>query len=202
MVDADLLTREFRALYGGHPRVFAAPGRVNLIGEHTDYNDGFVLPMAIERTTLVAARARSAAAGRLIRARSRNQDDAAEIDLEKPGVKRRGIWIDYVEGVARALEARGARLCGADLLIDSDVPLGAGLSSSAALEISVATALLALRVGSSIRGPLPRRGRRPSTSSESALAFGSCAGVSETGASSTTTPRSLRSRAPSPVGTY
>jgi galactokinase len=141
MLDVGPLVADFRAIYGSDPRLFAAPGRVNLIGEHTDYNDGFVLPLAIERETVVAARARD---DRRLVVRSRSEAAPAEIDLDRPGPKLRGVWYDYVEGVARALEATGLRLTGADLLVDSDVPLGAGLSSSAALEISIGKALAVL----------------------------------------------------------
>ncbi len=129
---------EFQKLYGREPRFFRAPGRVNLIGEHTDYNDGFVLPMAIEYETIVAAAVRE---DRKIRVRSVNLDEAGEIDLDAPEIARRGSWLDFVEGVARILERRGAKLRGVDLLIESSVPSGAGLSSSAALEISVGLAL-------------------------------------------------------------
>jgi galactokinase len=146
-VDPERLRADFRSLYPelrGEVRLFAAPGRVNLIGEHTDYNDGFVLPMAIERRTVVAARARD---DRMVRARSGSHGGEhvpVEIDLDRPGPPRRGGWIDYLEGVARALEGRGARLRGADFLVESDVPTGAGLSSSAALEVAVGQALLSI----------------------------------------------------------
>ncbi|MEJ7863075.1 MAG: galactokinase [Pyrinomonadaceae bacterium] len=132
------LRAAFQKLYGREPRFFRAPGRVNLIGEHTDYNDGFVLPMAIEYETIVAAAVRE---DRKIRVRSVNLDEAGEIDLDAPEIARRGSWLDFVEGVARILERRGAKLRGVDLLIESSVPSGAGLSSSAALEISVGLAL-------------------------------------------------------------
>jgi galactokinase len=128
-------------LYGSEPRLFSAPGRVNLIGEHTDYNDGFVLPMALERATVVAAAPRN---DRRVRVRSLSLHESAEFDLDQPGPTQRGIWLDYVEGVAQSLLERGARLRGADLMIDSDVPVGAGLSSSAALEVSVGLALLSI----------------------------------------------------------
>jgi galactokinase len=141
LIDADALRRAFRDLYGAQPRLFRAPGRVNLIGEHTDYNDGFVLPMAIDRETCVAAAARP---GRLVRVFSLNVGEHAEFDLDHPGARVRGIWLDYVEGVAHALERRGVRLGGADLAISSDVPVGAGLSSSAALEVSAGLALASL----------------------------------------------------------
>src|SRR5437867_2020524 len=138
-VDRDKVRRDFTWVYGTQPRLFRAPGRINLIGEHTDYNDGFVLPMAIDRETVVAATARD---DRLIRARSSTQGESIELDLDRPGSRRRGVWFDYVEGVAQALIARGSVLRGADLLIESSVPVGAGLSSSAALEVSIGFALL------------------------------------------------------------
>ena len=143
MVEADALREAFRRLFGGggEPRCFRAPGRVNLIGEHTDYNGGFVLPMAIDRGTTVAAAPRR---DRIVRAHSVNLDSTAEFDLERPGPPRRGVWFDYVEGVAQSLLRRGARLGGADLVIESDVPAGAGLSSSAALEVSTGMALAAV----------------------------------------------------------
>jgi len=140
-VDKDKLRSEFARLHGAQPRLFRAPGRINLIGEHTDYNDGFVLPMAIDRETVVAGAARD---DRLIRARSYSQGETVELNLDKPGSPRRGVWFDYVEGVAQALIARGKLLRGADLLIQSNVPAGAGLSSSAALEVSLGFALLAI----------------------------------------------------------
>jgi galactokinase len=140
LIEASALRLAFRRQFGREePRLFAAPGRVNLIGEHTDYNEGFVLPMAIDRTTVVAAKAND---GRRVRVHSLNLNETAEFDLDDAGPKRRGRWLDYVEGVAQALEARGLALRGADILLSSDVPVGAGLSSSAALEISVGSALL------------------------------------------------------------
>ena len=141
MIDRAELRRAFREHYGRAPRLFRAPGRVNLIGEHTDYNGGFVLPMALDRETVVAAAARADA---LVRVHSLGARESAEFDLASPGRPRRGHWLDYVEGVARALTGRGFRLAGAELMIASDVPAGAGLSSSAALEISAGLALAAL----------------------------------------------------------
>jgi galactokinase len=140
LIDASVIRVAFRGQFGaGEPRLYAAPGRVNLIGEHTDYNEGFVLPMAIDRATVAAARTNDS---RRVRVHSLNLSETAEFDLDNPGAKRRGIWLDYVEGVAQALKARGLMLRGADMLLASDVPVGAGLSSSAALEISVGSALL------------------------------------------------------------
>ena len=139
MIDASVLVAKFRQQYGCEPRLFHAPGRVNLIGEHTDYNDGFVLPMAIHQGTTVAIAERS---DRILRARSLNLDEAVELDLATLGPGHSGSWRDYVEGVAAALLARGAVLKGADILLQSDVPIGGGLSSSAALEMSLGLALL------------------------------------------------------------
>ena len=139
VVDVARLKAEFQALYGAPAQVFSAPGRVNLIGEHTDYNEGFVLPMAIERRTYVAG-----APNGTSRVRVRSLGQSVELDLERPGPKRRGIWLDYVEGTARALLDRGLPVVGCDLLLDSDVPTGAGVSASAALELSVGIALAML----------------------------------------------------------
>jgi galactokinase len=142
LIDPKALRDSFRNLYAKEARLFQAPGRVNLIGEHTDYNEGFVLPIAIDRSTTVAAAARD---DRRVRVHSFNFNESAEFDLDLEGRPQRGIWLDYVEGVARELDVRcvgGMR--GADLAIFSEVPVGAGLSSSAALEISVGLALLSL----------------------------------------------------------
>lgn len=138
MIDPKRLKEKFVEIYGSEPRVFRAPGRVNLIGEHTDYNGGFVLPMAIERETAVAARARR---DRKIRVFTLNLEEAAEFDLDAETSRKKRTWLNYVEGAARILERNGVRLKGADLLIGSDVPVGAGLSSSAALEVAVGLAL-------------------------------------------------------------
>lgn len=135
------VVRAFVERFAKAPRLFSAPGRVNLIGEHTDYNDGFVLPFAIERRCYVAAAPRE---DRRVLVRSLNLTAEFDFDLDRPGPPRRGIWGDYVEGVARALLARGVVLSGADLVLQSEVPPGAGLSASAALEISVGFALWAL----------------------------------------------------------
>lgn len=139
VVDVERLKSAFFSLYGTEARLFSAPGRVNLIGEHTDYNEGYVLPMAIERRTFVAA-----APNGTSKIRVRSMGQSAELDLERPGPKRRGLWLDYVEGTARALLDRGLPVVGCDLLLDSDVPTGAGVSASAALELSVGIALAVL----------------------------------------------------------
>jgi galactokinase len=139
--DVARLKAEFQSLYGGEAQVFSAPGRVNLIGEHTDYNEGFVLPMAIERRAYVAGAPNGSSR---VRVKSLNLDQSFELDLERPGPKRRGLWLDYVEGTARALLERGIPVVGCNLLIDSSVPAGAGVSASAALELSIGLALSVL----------------------------------------------------------
>ncbi|MFN2454973.1 MAG: galactokinase [Pyrinomonadaceae bacterium] len=141
MINVSDVEYVFRELHGGEPRLFSAPGRVNLIGEHTDYNDGFVLPLAIDRHTVVAANLRD---DRKVLVRTLNLNESAEFDLDQAAETQRGRWINYIEGVARSLEARGVKLRGANLVLQSDVPVGAGLSSSAALEVSVALALATL----------------------------------------------------------
>ena len=135
----------FAKTYGRPPRwTAAAPGRVNVIGEHTDYNDGFVLPMAIERYTVIAAAPASNGATK-IQLRSTLGDGVVSLDLTQP-VKPapKGAWSNYPVGVIAGFLARGAKLSGFDALIHSTVPLGGGLSSSAALEVSTATLLEAI----------------------------------------------------------
>lgn len=141
MVDLNRLLTEFKEDYGATPRLFSAPGRVNIIGEHTDYNDGFVLPMAINRRTHVAIGPRE---DTHLRIRSLVLNAAAEADLEAASARREQKWINYVAGVSWILEQRGVKLRGADILIDSEVPIGGGLSSSAALEIATGLAMTAI----------------------------------------------------------
>jgi galactokinase len=131
--------QEFGHRFGRRPTVSRAPGRVNLIGEHTDYNDGFVMPAALEFVTLVAASPRP---DRRLNVYSMIMDETRSFDLDAPAETGRHDWSDYVFGVAVMLERAGRRLLGADLVVSTDVPLGAGLSSSAALEVSSAHALL------------------------------------------------------------
>ena len=139
MVDLKRLVAEFTRHYGTTPRVFSAPGRVNIIGEHTDYNDGFVLPMAIDRRTYVAIAPRE---DRIIRVASVVLKAATEFKIDRPEDLAAHTWAKYVAGVAWTLQSRGIALRGADLLIDSDVPIGGGLSSSAALEVATGKALI------------------------------------------------------------
>jgi galactokinase len=130
---------QFQELFGAVPRVFCAPGRTNLIGEHTDYNDGFVMPAAIEFHTWVAAARRD---DRKVVVHSQEWHETAEFRLDEADASPRHQWLDYVRGVAIQLQAAGSELNGSNLLIVSDVPMGAGLSSSAALEVASAMALM------------------------------------------------------------
>ena len=131
----------FRSRFEGEPRFFRAPGRVNLIGEHTDYNDGFVLPFAIDRATVAAGVVRK---DQVVNVAALDVEQTAVIDLMQAPVKRRGTWLDYVEGSARCVRERIGFPNGADLVFASTVPIGSGLSSSAALEVAISYALLAL----------------------------------------------------------
>lgn len=125
------------------PEIYRAPGRVNLIGEHTDYNLGFVFPIALEMACYVAI---APAKGGKLHIYSRDFDEDFEIDIESiRGAKPIGQWSDYVVGVAQQLVNAGMELEGSDLHIASEVPVGSGLSSSAALEIATAFALLGSR---------------------------------------------------------
>jgi galactokinase len=135
------LAQTFRELYGGQPRLYRAPGRVNLIGEHTDYNEGLVMPAAIDFSTSVAIDARD---DRRIVVRSANFSETAELDLDQPPAHGRGHWSDYPFGVAIKLEAGGQKLRGANILVRGDLPIGSGLSSSAAIEVATGLALLEL----------------------------------------------------------
>src|SRR5262245_50854576 len=138
------LRQEFHRLYGRDASIYRAPGRVNLIGEHTDYNDGFVMPAAIGYSTWVALAPRN---DRKLSIYSENFSESVEFDLS--GISGSGArlrptphWSDYVCGVAVTLEQAGYPLSGSDLLIRGEVPIGSGLSSSAAIEVSVGYALL------------------------------------------------------------
>ena len=134
----------FQKSYGRAPRwIAAAPGRVNIIGEHTDYNDGFVLPMAIEFYAIMAADKRPDGKG-LITFRSTSQADVAIVDLSQPVKPMAPKWGNYPRGVVAGFLERGIPLGGLDVLLHSTVPLGSGLSSSAALEVATATLLEAV----------------------------------------------------------
>ena len=136
---SEVATTGFEILFGRPPEVVReAPGRVNLIGEHTDYNDGFVMPIATPQHTRVEL---AAASGNVVRVWS------ASVAAERPTTyrlgeeRRRGEWIDYVQGVTAAMTGRRLPIRGFDARIESDVPLGAGLSSSASLEIAMVRAI-------------------------------------------------------------
>jgi galactokinase len=133
------LAQVFAQEFGAPPEIFSAPGRVNLIGEHTDYNQGFVLPSAIGFYVRVAVCPRSD--GKLL-LRSAHFSDKFEFALDALPSRKLFAWCDYVLGVAVMLARSGVSLKGANLLIHGDVPIGAGLSSSAALEVASALALL------------------------------------------------------------
>src|SRR5215470_10990037 len=135
----DIARQTFVELFGGPCRVFRAPGRVNLIGEHTDYNLGFVMPAAVDLYCAVAIAPRN---DRELHAYSAHFGEKVVIDLEPPGPSPRGDWSDYAIGTAVALENFGYALRGANLVVSAEVPLGSGLSSSAAIEVSTGAALL------------------------------------------------------------
>jgi galactokinase len=142
MLDTNVIREQFEQHYGIHPRLIVrAPGRVNLIGEHTDYNDGFVCPVAIDRATYVAARPRDDDRVEVFAADLGEKDvfSLANIDhsVEHP-------WSNYVRGVVKGLQIADHPLGGANLMIMSDVPRGAGLSSSAALEVATGYAFQVL----------------------------------------------------------
>ena len=141
MLDLSSITAQFIKKFNTQPKLFRAPGRVNLIGEHTDYNDGFVMPAAIEFATIIAAAPREDR--RLVISSSGFGE--AEFDLSQPQNRiAEHHWSDYIVGTAVTLEQAGYRLKGLNLLIESDVPSGAGLSSSAAVEVASALALTEL----------------------------------------------------------
>ena len=135
------MARQFTDLFGTRPTIFRAPGRVNLIGEHTDYNDGFVLPSAIGLYTRVAISPRQ---DRQLVIRSEQFPGHFAFNLDDLPQRRTGSWCDYVVGIAAVLEQDGHPLKGANLFVHSEVPIGAGLSSSAAVEVASALALISL----------------------------------------------------------
>jgi len=126
---------------GGRPRYFEAPGRVNLIGGHTDYNDGFVLPIAIDREVIVAAAARD---DRQVSLWSESFEQGSAFDLAHITKDDSAPWSDYVRGVALMLQSEGIALQGMNGVIVGNVPIGSGLSSSAALEVASAVALCSI----------------------------------------------------------
>jgi galactokinase len=133
------IRQDFTARYGHSPTLWAqAPGRVDLMGSHTDYNLGFVLTQAIDRNVWIAARPR---ADRKIRICSMNVDGCGVFDLDNVQYNETFPWTNYIGGVAAVFQEEGYELGGFDGLIDSSIPIGSGLSSSAALEVSAAVIL-------------------------------------------------------------
>ena len=134
----------FKAIFGqAATHIARAPGRVNLIGEHTDYNDGFVFPLAIQFHTAIAAKRRG---DRQINLVARDIDNQrVQFDIDAPAAfDATATWSNYVRGVVAELLKLDYELCGADLVITGDIPMGTGLSSSASLEMAVIAALTAL----------------------------------------------------------
>ena len=143
-VTSDALTAAFFKIYGGTaaPTLVRSPGRVNLIGEHTDYNDGFVFPMAIEPHVILAARAREDV--KVIARSTLFPDKPVEFSLAEPITTGKPAWGNYVRGAVAVLKGKGVPLVGMDCLIANTLPPGGGLSSSAAMEVGTARAMLAL----------------------------------------------------------
>ena len=138
------LRARFEQLFGAVPKIFRAPGRVNPIGEHTDYNDGFVMPAAIGFHTWVGVAPRE---GRTLWVHSEQFNETAELSLDALAGPPRQHWSDFIRGVAAVLQANGQLLAGANLVVDGRVPMGAGLSSSASLEVATALSLLSVSNG-------------------------------------------------------
>ena len=138
MSKLDTLTQRYRSIVGDDPEgIWFAPGRVNLIGEHTDYNDGFVLPFALERKAVIAGGRRDDDRLVMVSLELHDEVGVALADLA-PGTEG---WASYLAGVAWALREAGHDVGGATLVMTSDVPLGAGLSSSAAIECATVATL-------------------------------------------------------------
>jgi galactokinase len=138
-INSQSIHDEFVVRFGGQPKLFRAPGRVNIIGGHTDYNEGFVLPTTTGLYTWIAIAPRT---DRTLRTYSCRFDSMEDIDLDQIQRHKNGQWCEYVKGVAWILEGAGYSLRGADIVIDGEIPLGGGLSSSASLETVLAFALL------------------------------------------------------------
>lgn len=148
-VDKARLTHEFAQRFGPGPRLFRAPGRVNLIGEHTDYNDGYVFPVAMDREVCYAVRRRD---DRTIRAHALDLGESETFSLDALSWEQGGHWTNYIKAMAKALEEAGYPCCGLDVVIAGDVPIGGGVSSSSAFTVAAATAFEGLAEWS-IAGP-------------------------------------------------
>ncbi len=143
-IDTGDIKRRFEQTFGagGRVHVVRSPGRVNLIGEHTDYNDGFVFPMAIEPHVLFAFRARTDGKVRLVS--TVYPDQVVEFSVNETITRGEPKWANYLKGAAAELKGAGIPLVGMDALLDNTLPMGGGLSSSAALEVGTIRALLKL----------------------------------------------------------
>lgn len=137
------LKEEFCESYGSSDniRVFNAPGRVNIIGEHTDYNGGLVLPVAIDKSILAVARVRE---DRILNLKSMNFSKEVSASLDDIQYRKEDDWANYPKGVALVLEKEGLKLKGADIIFEGEIPIGSGLSSSAAIEVVSMITLLKL----------------------------------------------------------
>jgi galactokinase len=148
-IDAHALRVRFLKRFSAEPRLFRAPGRINVIGEHTDYSEGLALPAAIDRACMIAAAPNTSGSLRLV---SRNLGE--DIERSVTVFEKRNNWSDYVAGCAAALQAEGAEPQGWDMMIASNVPLGAGVSSSASLTVAASFAMM-----SAAERPMPERVR-------------------------------------------
>ena len=136
-VDKARLTHEFAQRFGPGPRLFRAPGRVNLIGEHTDYNDGYVFPVAMDREVCFAVRRRD---DRTVRAHALDLGKSETFSLDELEWTPGGYWTNYIKAMAGALQDAGYACHGFDAVIAGDVPIGGGVSSSSAFTVAAATA--------------------------------------------------------------
>ncbi len=143
------LIKEFENRFGkgGEIRIFQSPGRVNLIGEHTDYNGGYVFPAALTMRTAIAYRKRN---DNIIKMMATDLDDVVEADINNLGAYKDLWWGNYQIGIADVMKKKGYEICGCDMLFDDTTPHGGGLSSSAAIE--VATALAFATISNEIKG--------------------------------------------------
>lgn len=137
-VDVNALVQAYIGHFGLRPRVFQSPARLNIIGDHTDYSGGFALPAAFDKSCYVAC---AQTGGQHLSVMSRNKGEMVTLPLDRYAPL--GHWSDYVSAVAQTLRSASIPVTGAALWIDSEIPVGAGVSSSAALEVAVASALLA-----------------------------------------------------------
>lgn len=137
-MDITQIKNKFKALYGDGYSVYASPGRINLIGEHTDYNGGFVFPGAIDKSVVACIRLNGT---NTVRAYSIDKENLKEFRIDQEDLEGEQHWSKYIFGVCREIQKRGYTIGGFDTVFAGDVPIGAGMSSSAALESTYAFAL-------------------------------------------------------------